>query len=241
MSLLMENSSQILGLKYSFCLSLLAVYSTEIRTKLNVQLCSYTEYWAKAEFIKVVTDAQIFFQRTMNESVKGLLFMVIVLANNLTSEARRRQNDSHDVYKAFEKCKSKMCAARVSFCVIMKDCGCGAVKEGEACDCCDDCFRCLGAKMWRKCCDCVGLCDHVSLNNTGNNHGIPSKSGDLPGQALPTLFEALSYAPHLPVSFMTRQRKGGLGKHGKFVYSDPYNAKLFQSTPAEAADLQNLK
>ena len=146
----------------------------------------------------------------MNESVKILLFVVMILPNILNGEARRRQT--------FENCKSKVCAARVSFCIIMKDCGCEA-KPGEFCECCEDCYRCLGSNLWRKCCDCVGLCDRVSLKNIRNSLGIPSKFGELTDQSLPTLFEALSQdeSQQVPVMFKTRPRKGGLKKHGKFV------------------------
>lgn len=150
----------------------------------------------------------------MNKSVKTLLFVVIVLPNILNGDARR----SHSKYRAFKNCKGRVCAARVSFCIIMRDCGCGGnTQPGEFCHCCEDCFRCLGTRLWRKCCDCVGLCGRVSLNNTGNGLGIPSKFGDLLGHSLPTLFEAMSSGSNLPVAFVSRPRKGGLMKPGTYM------------------------
>ena len=151
----------------------------------------------------------------MKKLVKVLLFIVLLLPNTLNSDTSHR----HHVYKAFKNCKNKTeCVARVSLCIIMKDCGCGVVQQGKTCNCSDDCRRCLGAQFWSKCCDCVGLCSNVSLNETGSGVGIPSKSGDLPGQALLTLFEALSKGSELPILFMTRPRRGTLLKHGMFMY-----------------------
>lgn len=140
--------------------------------------------------------------------------MAMVLPSILKGEVLRPYHNKHALNQAFKNCTSKVCVSRVSFCIIMKDCGCGA-QPREFCGCCEDCYRCLGSNLWRKCCDCVGLCGFVSLNSTGNGLGIPSKFGELSGQSLPTLFEALSQntTHQMPVMFMTRPRKGGLKKH----------------------------
>ena len=153
----------------------------------------------------------------MDGSLKVLLFMVIVLSYVFNSQARNRR-DKPNVYKAFKNCKTAVCASRVSFCIIMEDCGCGA-EAGDVCKCCEDCYRCLGAHLWIHCCDCVGLCGKISLNNTDNGVEIPSKSGDLPGQPLPSLFEAMSHGSHFPIAFITRPFKGGALKNGKSVAS----------------------
>lgn len=138
--------------------------------------------------------------------VKEIILVAIILSNVLIGETGRH----HHKYRAFKNCKGRVCAARVSFCIIMKDCGCGAsVKNGEFCSCCEDCYRCLGVRLWRKCCNCVGLCGRFSVNDT-ENVGIPSKHGDLPDHSLPTLFEAMSTGhTDLPLMFMSRQGKGG--------------------------------
>ena len=152
----------------------------------------------------------------MNETMKVLVFAAILLVDILNGEARR----SHDKYKAFKNCRSRVCAPRVSFCIIMKDCGCGGSSQvGEFCHCCEDCFRCVGAKKWLQCCECVGLCGQVSVNITGNGLRIPSKFGDLPNSSLPTLFEAMSSITNLPIAFISRPRKGGLMKQGMFLSS----------------------
>lgn len=149
--------------------------------------------------------------------VKEIILVAIILSNVLIGETGRH----HHKYRAFKNCKGRVCAARVSFCIIMKDCGCGAsVKNGEFCSCCEDCYRCLGVRLWRKCCNCVGLCGRFSVNDT-ENVGIPSKHGDLPGHSLPTLFEAMSSGhTDLPLMFMSRQGKGG---HTNQNYSSPRN------------------
>ena len=151
----------------------------------------------------------------MTLSVKEVLFVAIILSNVSDGEPGRHNHR----YKAFRNCRGRVCAARVSFCIIMKDCGCGAsIQEGEVCSCCEDCYRCLGARLWRKCCDCVGLCNRVSLNDTENSVGIPSKFGDMPSHSLPTLFEAMSTGhTNLPVMFMSRQRKGGHENQGTLL------------------------
>ena len=71
-------------------------------------------------------------------------------------------------------------------------------------------LQCLGSNLCRKCCNCVGLYGLVSLNSTGNSLGIPSKFGELSGQSLPMLFEALSQntTHQAPVVFKIRPRKG---------------------------------
>ncbi|XP_078367387.1 twisted gastrulation protein homolog 1-B-like [Oculina patagonica] len=143
----------------------------------------------------------------MKNSTKVFLFLVMVILNFFTGETRRRNHSgkpSQDELRAFKRCKSKVCVARVSFCIIMKDCArCRPKAPGEKCDCCDGCFRCLGS-LWRKCCDCIGLCGYFSPPNiTGKE--IPSSTGDLDA-SLPTLFEAMSHGTHLPVAFMTKPR-----------------------------------
>jgi len=191
----------------------------------------------------------IFFQHTMNESLKVLLFVAMVLPSILKGEVLRPYHNKHALNQAFKNCTNKVCVSRVSFCIIMKDCGCGA-QPREFCGCCEDCYRCLGSNLWRKCCDCVGLCGFVSLNSTGNGLGIPSKFGELSGQSLPTLFEALSQnTTHLmPVMFMTRPRKGGLKKHGKFEFLNdcllivfPFNSSLQLVQHKSVPDSLSLK
>ena len=105
-------------------------------------------------------------------------------------EARRHRHNTNALNQAFKNCTTKACVSRVSFCIIiMKDCGCGA-QPGKFYGCREDCLRCIGSNLWRKCCHCVGLCGLVC--NTGDGFGIPSKLGELSGQSFPTLFEALS-------------------------------------------------
>lgn len=163
----------------------------------------------------------VFFQPKMKNSTKVLLFFVMVILNIFTGEARRRNHGgkpSQDELRAFKRCKGKVCVARVSFCIIMKDCArCRPRGPGDKCDCCENCFRCLG-KLWRNCCDCIGLCSYFAPpNNTGKE--IPSNFGDL-GSSLPTLFEAMSQGTHLPVTFITKPRQLSLvpteGKKGIF-------------------------
>ena len=166
---------------------------------------------------------RVFFQLTMKNSTKVLLFLVMVILNIFSGETRRRHGGkpTHDELRAFKRCKSRVCVARVSFCIIMKDCArCRPKVAGGKCDCCDNCFRCLGG-LWRKCCDCIGLCSYFSPpNNTGKE--IPSNFGDLDA-SLPTLFEAMSQGSHLPVAFMTKPRQPSLlptgGKKGMFSAS----------------------
>ena len=119
--------------------------------------------------------------------------------------------------------------------------------------CCEDCLRCTASNLWRKCCDCIGLCGPVSLNNTGDGLGIPSKLGELSGHSLPTLSEALSQnATHqIPVMFMTRPRKGSLKKHAKFAFSNdsrlvkailfPFNSSLRQVQQTQCLKLSQFE
>lgn len=144
----------------------------------------------------------------MRNSTKLLLFFVLVILNVLMSETRRRNGKpSQDELRAFKRCKSKVCVARVSFCIIMKDCQrCRPRAPGQKCECCEDCFRCLG-NLWRKCCDCIGLCSYFSPpNTTSKPQEIPSSFGDL-DTSLPTLFEAMSHGSRFPLVFKTRARQ----------------------------------
>lgn len=147
-----------------------------------------------------------------------LLFMAIVWLNIFCFQAPNGQrNKTRTAYKAFKNCNSTVCAARVSFCIIMKDCGCGTEASSKLCECCDNCYRCLGAHLWAKCCSCVGLCGNWTLNFTALNATvIPSKPGNLTGKALPSLFELLSYQSKFPVTFLTRPRKGNFT--GSYVF-----------------------
>ena len=189
----------------------------------------------------------------MNESLKVLLFMAVVLPNILKGEARCHRHNKHALNQAFKNCTTKVCVSRVSFCIIiMKDCGCRA-QPGKFCGCCQDCLRCIGSNLWRKCCHCVGLCGLVSLNNAGDGLGIPSKLGELSGHSLPTLFEALSQnaTNQIPVMFMTRPRKGGLKNHGKFAFSNdsrlvrvilfPFNSSLQQVQQTKCLKLSQFE
>ena len=154
----------------------------------------------------------------MKYSIKVLLFLAVVLLNILTGEAGFRYGGkpSQEELKAFKRCKSKVCAARVSFCIIMKDCQRCRPKDGKKCDCCEDCFRCLGG-IWRKCCDCIGLCSYFTpANGTGSSQEIPSNVGDLGDRSLPTLFEAMSGVTNLPIMFTKKPPNGG--KKGTFNY-----------------------
>ena len=159
----------------------------------------------------------------MGKSTKLLLVFVLVMVNMLMSETRRRHGKpTQDELRAFKRCKSKACVARVSFCIIMKDCQrCRPRAPGQKCDCCEDCFRCLG-NLWRKCCDCIGLCSYFSPpNTTGKPQEIPSSFGDL-DTSLPTLFEAMSHGSGFPIVFKTRPRQSATplsptaGKKGMF-------------------------
>lgn len=144
----------------------------------------------------------------MRNSTKLLLFLVMVVLNMLMCETRRRNGKpTQDELRAFKRCKGKVCVARVSFCIIMKDCQrCRPRAPGQKCDCCEDCFRCLG-NLWRKCCDCIGLCSYFSPPNaTGKPQEIPSSYGDL-DTSLPTLFEAMSHGSGFPIVFKTRPRQ----------------------------------
>ena len=139
-----------------------------------------------------------------------LLFMVVLTLNIFTNETTRRNGSklTHDELNAYRRCKSTLCIARVSFCIVMKDCARCRPIPGEKCACCEDCFRCLGRGLWKKCCDCVGLCTHFSPNNTESTQKvIPSSFGSL-DKSLPTLFEALSQGSHFPIAFMTKGKKG---------------------------------
>lgn len=172
----------------------------------------------------MITDLyRVFFQLTMRNSTKMLLFFVLVILNVLMSETRRRNGKpSQDELRAFKRCKSKVCVARVSFCIIMKDCQrCRPRAPGQKCECCEDCFRCLG-NLWRKCCDCIGLCSYFSPpNTTSKPQEIPSSFGDL-DTSLPTLFEAMSHGSRFPIVFKTRTRQSATpvsptaGKKGMF-------------------------
>lgn len=185
----------------------------------------------------VITDwHRVFFQLTMRNSTKLLLFFVLVVPNILTSETRRRHGGkpTQDELRAFKRCKSKVCAARVSFCIIMKDCQrCRPRAPGEKCECCEDCFRCLGG-LWRKCCDCIGLCSYFSPpNGTSKGQEIPSSFGDL-DTSLPTLFEAMSHGSRFPIAFMTRPRQPTplsptVGKKGMFWRSSRSFSLCFKS------------
>ena len=146
----------------------------------------------------------------MDESTKLLFFLVFVPICSPSAKAMDRFDHNAgsplDNLKAFENCQSKLCASRVSFCIIMKDCSCFA-KPGRYCRCCKDCVKCLG-NLWSECCDCVALC-HVAPNKTVDvfTHHETSHFGDLKESSLPPLFEALSYGSNIPVAFMTRPRE----------------------------------
>ena len=163
----------------------------------------------------------------MRNARKLLLLFGLLMLNMLMSETRRRHGKpTQDELRAFKRCKGKVCAARVSFCIIMKDCQrCRPRAPGQKCECCEDCFRCLG-NLWRKCCDCIGLCSYFTPPNaTTKPQEIPSTFGDL-DTSLPTLFEAsfqaMSHDSRFPIVFKTRPRQSATplspaaGKKGMF-------------------------
>lgn len=136
----------------------------------------------------------------MSHHCRELMFFPTLAALLIFSVAQHhhRHKDTNEGYLkhplAFSTCQERVCASRVSACLLMEECDCSM----ESCECCVDCIRCLGS-LWKDCCDCVGLC--MPPNETATRE--MSTIGDLK-EAIPSLFRALSYGSSLSVVYKDR-------------------------------------
>lgn len=146
----------------------------------------------------------------MKDLVSTLILLFTLMSLITFTSGTQPQNGGQFTQReidAYKRCKSTACVARVSLCIINKDCANCRPIAGKNCTCCEDCFRCLGQKLWKKCCDCVGLCTHTPRNDTNSTQQISSSYGDL-SRSIPTMFDIISQGSHFPIAFMTRGKKG---------------------------------
>ncbi|TRY69872.1 hypothetical protein DNTS_015337 [Danionella cerebrum] len=78
-------------------------------------------------------------------------------------------------------CNKALCASDVSKCLIQELCQCRPA-DGN-CSCCKECMLCLGS-LWEECCDCVGMCN-------------PRSGNESPATAMSTVEELLRPIPSL--------------------------------------------
>ncbi|XP_058956414.1 twisted gastrulation protein homolog 1-A-like [Pocillopora verrucosa] len=155
----------------------------------------------------------------MKDLVSTLILLFTLMSLITFTSGTQPQNGGQFTQReidAYKRCKSTACVARVSLCIINKDCANCRPIAGKNCTCCEDCFRCLGQKLWKKCCDCVGLCTHTPRNDTNSTQQISSSYGDL-SRSIPTMFDIISQGSHFPIAFMTRGKKGS-SNHCKVAF-----------------------
>ncbi|XP_066514576.1 twisted gastrulation protein homolog 1-A-like isoform X1 [Hoplias malabaricus] len=83
-------------------------------------------------------------------------------------------------------CNKALCASDVSKCLLQGLCQCQP-SEGN-CSCCKECMLCLST-LWEECCDCVGMCNPRTYNETPPTS--KSTVEDL-HRPIPSLFRALT-------------------------------------------------
>ncbi|XP_006012404.1 twisted gastrulation protein homolog 1-A-like [Latimeria chalumnae] len=83
-------------------------------------------------------------------------------------------------------CNKALCASDVSKCLLQELCQCQVNEAG--CPCCRECMLCL-ATLWDQCCDCVGLCNKKSSEDS---HPTSRSSVEDLLVPIPSLFRALT-------------------------------------------------